>query len=165
MKEYILQLLEELVGAHTLRVKQEKAAEIAALVKTAVFPTDEVEPDRETAVWESEGGLSAGDESAAKIITFRALGIPGSIPVVPPFAKAQMKLFVWNRPYQVDYGCSMVFAIADTIETARALACSQEAKRFSFNAYEQDSCEWRHYLGDPIRIVDLPCAEWHEWSE
>ena len=20
-------------------------------------------------------------------------------------------------------------------------------------------------LGEPTRIVDLPCAEWHEWSE
>lgn len=41
MKEYILQLVEELVGAHSYGIKRAKADEIGALVKTAVFPADE----------------------------------------------------------------------------------------------------------------------------
>lgn len=44
MKEYVLQLLEELVGAHNHGQKRAKADEIAALVKTAVFVADEVAP-------------------------------------------------------------------------------------------------------------------------
>jgi len=43
MKERVLELLEELVGAHTHNQKRAKADEIAAIVKTAVFPADQVD--------------------------------------------------------------------------------------------------------------------------
>jgi hypothetical protein len=59
----------------------------------------------------------------------------------------------------------MVFAVAKNLEAAKKLACSQAAKWFTYGQYEEDQREWTYPLGDPIRIVDLPCAEWHEWSE
>ncbi|MDP9114678.1 MAG: hypothetical protein M3O20_13495 [Acidobacteriota bacterium] len=43
MKEYVLQLIEELVGAHSYGQKRTKADEIAAIVKTAVFAADQFE--------------------------------------------------------------------------------------------------------------------------
>lgn len=80
-----------------------------------------------------------------------------------------MKLYVWNEPYRVDYGSTMVFAVAETVEEAKAIACSKAATWCSFGTPEDGEYEhrdWSHFeLGDPTRIVDLPCAEWHEWSE
>lgn len=51
MKEYVLQLIEELMGAHNYGAKRSKADEIAALVKTAVFPADQAdETEKETSL-------------------------------------------------------------------------------------------------------------------
>lgn len=73
-----------------------------------------------------------------------------------------MKLFVWSNPYPVSYGSSMVVAVAETVEQARELAKS--APRYTYNEFHQGDGYWVT-LGEPTRIVDLPCAEWHEWSE
>lgn len=73
-----------------------------------------------------------------------------------------MKMFVWSDPYRVSYGSSMVMAVAETVDDARRIAKS--APRYTYNEFHQgDGCEIE--LGEPTRIVDLPCAEWHEWSE
>lgn len=82
-----------------------------------------------------------------------------------------MKLFVWNNPYTISYGSSLVFAVAETVEDARA-----EALKGRVCAYGEDyehkqptdpEDDWRLKikLGEPTRILDIPCAEWHEWSE
>lgn len=73
----------------------------------------------------------------------------------------KMKLYVWDNPYYVDYGHSMVFVIAPTLRQARIQA--QQGKAYSFG-YEQDSRPSVE-LGKPTRVVDLPCAEWHKWEE
>ena len=72
-----------------------------------------------------------------------------------------MKLFVWSNPYRVSYGSSMVFAIAETLEQAKDIA--SKAPAYSYNEYDQKTPQVN--LGEPIRTVELPCAEWHEWSE
>lgn len=79
-----------------------------------------------------------------------------------------MKLFVWNSPYPVKYGQSLLLVVADSIEEAR----KQAAKGAVFNCgfLDQDVSPERMKaltatLGDPSRVVELPCAEWHEWSE
>jgi hypothetical protein len=72
-----------------------------------------------------------------------------------------MKLFIWAEPYRVDYGTSAVFAVAETVEQARAIARGAPAYKyveFGYGIRDYD-------LGEPTRVVDLPCAEWHEWSE
>lgn len=72
-----------------------------------------------------------------------------------------MKLFIWNEPYPVKYGSSMVFAVAETVEEAREIA--KASPRYSFDSF--DGTGGTVGLGTPDRVVDLPCAEWHEWSE
>ena len=73
-----------------------------------------------------------------------------------------MKLFIWAEPYRVQDGCSIVFAVAETLEEAKA----QAAKG---TAWEYADCPKEGVqgtpLGDPIRVVEVPCAEWHQWSE
>ena len=75
---------------------------------------------------------------------------------------SDVRLFVWSNPYPVSYGSSMVFAVAETVEQAREIA--KTAPRYAYNEFHSgDGCD--AVLGEPIRVVDLPCAEWHEWSE
>ena len=72
-----------------------------------------------------------------------------------------MKMYVWANPYHVSYGSSLVVAIADSLPEARKEACKGMA--YSFGEFEQARPDVP--LGKPTRIVNLPCAEWHEWSE
>jgi hypothetical protein len=73
-----------------------------------------------------------------------------------------MKLYIWADPYHVSDGTSMLLAVARSVEEAKQLAA--RGARFSYVQYKQgDGMEID--LGEPTRIVDLPCAEWHEWSE
>jgi len=76
-----------------------------------------------------------------------------------------MKLFVWCDPYQVTYGSAMVFAVAATEATAKKQAAKGLA--YKYGKYRQDGsmADLAGRLGKPDRVVDLPCAEWHEWSE
>jgi hypothetical protein len=73
-----------------------------------------------------------------------------------------MKLFVWANPYHVVYGSSPVFAVAETEEMAHK-ECQMAP------GYEYGDCDGSPPrltpLGEPTRVVDLPCAEWHEWSD
>lgn len=73
-----------------------------------------------------------------------------------------MKLFVWNNPYSVPYGSSLVFAIAEDLEAAKKEARNGDA--YSYGEFP-NSVPRHQDLGEPTRVVDLPCAEWHEWRE
>ncbi len=81
-----------------------------------------------------------------------------------------MKLFLWNNPYSVPYGSSLVFAVAETLEDAKAEVLKGRVCAFGED-YEHrqptEEYDWRKEikLGEPTRVLDLPCAEWHEWSE
>ncbi len=76
-----------------------------------------------------------------------------------------MKLYVWCDPYNVSYGSSMVFAIAESEEDARIVA--ENGLVYKYCKYEQSNSYGAiaKRLGTPDRVVDVPCAEWHEWSE
>lgn len=76
-----------------------------------------------------------------------------------------MKLFVWSDPYPVKYGSSMVFAIAESEVEARKQAEKGLAYKYCNYAGDGVSPGIAKKLGEPDRIVDVPCAEWHEWSE
>lgn len=77
-----------------------------------------------------------------------------------------MKLFVWERPYPIHHGASLVFAVARSLEEAREVAARGKVY---LNCQDDVSHEWLDSyalrLGEPTRVVDLPCAEWHEWEE
>lgn len=73
-----------------------------------------------------------------------------------------MKLYVWCNPYEIPFGMSMVFAIAENVRDARDQAAA--GKAYAFGDIERNEVP-KFKLGKPTRVVKLPCAEWHEWSE
>ena len=77
-----------------------------------------------------------------------------------------MNLYVWSDPYPVKYGSSLLIAVAPTLEDARAVAC--RARGWSYGGCENRTQDWYDIvrkLGPPLRVVPVPCAEFHEWSE
>jgi hypothetical protein len=78
-----------------------------------------------------------------------------------------MKLYVWNDPYLVSYGSTLLIVVARDVESARRLACDKaRAKSWHFGDLEHKAMVFdESHLGEPTRVVDLPCAEWHYWSE
>jgi hypothetical protein len=78
-----------------------------------------------------------------------------------------VKLYIWNDPYRVSYGGSHVYAIADTLEYARELACSKYAITMSYGSPSREQKDWSmmNLSKAPDQILDLPCAVWDEWSE
>ena len=74
-----------------------------------------------------------------------------------------MKLFIWNSPYPVSYGQSMLIVVARDEQEARAIA-AQQNPAYAYGDCPQDPM-FGPSLGPVTRVVDAPCAEWHEWSE
>ena len=74
-----------------------------------------------------------------------------------------MKLYIWNEPYAVSYGSSFLFVVAESLELAREQATKGNVCAFG-NVSRNDPIP-NAVLGEPTRILDLPCAEWHEWFE
>lgn len=76
-----------------------------------------------------------------------------------------MKLYIWHDPYAVDYGASLLIVAAENLRDAKEQATA--GGRYSFGFYEGEAAEWRGRpkLGKPNRVLNLPCAEWHKWSE
>lgn len=72
-----------------------------------------------------------------------------------------MKLFVWSDPYKISYGSTLLFAIAESVEEARLIAATAPA--YAYGEFKDNNPGAT--LGEPLRIVDLPCAEWHKWQE
>jgi hypothetical protein len=75
-----------------------------------------------------------------------------------------MKLYVWNRPYSVSYGGSIVYAVAESEEAARALAAVAPINCYGFGA-EPRVGRRLDISGPPTAVHDLPYAEIYEWSE
>lgn len=78
-----------------------------------------------------------------------------------------MKLFIWSNPYHVGYGSTMLMVVAEDVSAAKKLAMSGAS--YHYTEYGQEGVPMNAAqiaaLGEPTRIVDLPCAEWHMWSE
>jgi len=77
-----------------------------------------------------------------------------------------VKVFIWVDPYPVNYGSSLLFAVAETVEQARSEASYGTQCHYGEPDRPQgDMTRLALVLKEPDRILDLPCAEWHEWSE
>ena len=74
-----------------------------------------------------------------------------------------MKLYVWADPYCRAYGGTMVFAVAKNLREARKIA--ETAPEYAYAKYERKGPGASVKLGEPTRVVSLPCAEWHYWEE
>lgn len=67
-----------------------------------------------------------------------------------------VKLFVWNDPYSVAYGGSCLYVVAETEEQARELAKTATVMRFGFS---DGGALGDVKLGEPSRVLNVPCAE------
>lgn len=76
-----------------------------------------------------------------------------------------MKLFVWKEPYGVSWGQSAFFAVAETVEQAREMAKSAPLYSYFSATPDKEEPPRDIQLGEPDRVVDLPCAEFHQWCE
>lgn len=74
-----------------------------------------------------------------------------------------MRLYIWAGPYRVSYGTSMAIAVASSVEEAKTLLAAG-VPSYAFVDCPGDAIP-PHTLGEPTRVVDLPCAEWHTWAE
>lgn len=76
-----------------------------------------------------------------------------------------MKLFIWNNPFKESYGGSFVFAVAKTEDEARRIATTADV--MAYGEYDEGplSSRLEKPLGEPTRVLDLPCAEAYRWSE
>lgn len=81
-----------------------------------------------------------------------------------------MNLYIWHRPYPVNYGMSLCVVAATSLEEAKRKAARGKVYRHGYErAQDKNSfSKWAAgNLGDPDRILsgsDIR-AEWHEWSE
>jgi len=73
-----------------------------------------------------------------------------------------MKLYVWAGPYHVPWGSSMLVVIATNLEEAKKLATT--GKLYSYGEYDHSNTP-EVELGEPTRVVELPCAEWYSFEE
>lgn len=75
-----------------------------------------------------------------------------------------MKLYVWNNPYSVNWGGTIVYAIADSEEAARALAMVAPVSEFGYTPSHEQAGDLD--INRPAdRVLDLPCAEIYQWQE
>jgi hypothetical protein len=74
-----------------------------------------------------------------------------------------MKLFVWNDPYAVRYGGSIIYAVAETVEEARTAIKSARTSKFGLLPGERGYFDIG--TAEPTRVLDAPCAEIYEWKE
>lgn len=70
-----------------------------------------------------------------------------------------MKLFIWEDPYLVKWGMSLVVAIAETVEQAREVAIAAS------DAPDNMKRGGTLTLGEPTQVIDVPGATWFEWKE
>lgn len=73
-----------------------------------------------------------------------------------------MKLFVWNDPYSVRYGGAILYAVAETEDEARKVAANAMVSEYGIG---QEANRQPFELGEPTRVLDVPCAEIYQWSE
>jgi hypothetical protein len=80
-----------------------------------------------------------------------------------------MKLYVWNNPYDVRYGGSCLYAVADSEDAARDIAMSALRSHYGYDPgnddHRLDQRIRKEALGAPTRVRELPYAEVYEWSE
>ena len=72
-----------------------------------------------------------------------------------------MQLFLWSDPWP-EYDHCLAFAVAENVEEAKDLV--MRANGYSWGIGEL-GIQKRGPIGEPTRILDLPCAEWNQFGE
>lgn len=74
-----------------------------------------------------------------------------------------IKLYVWNNPYQVSYGGTCAYAIAESEDQAREIVSRSGVARYG---YAPDGMAREvEVTGPPDRVHDLPYGEIYYWAE
>jgi hypothetical protein len=73
-----------------------------------------------------------------------------------------MKLFIWNDPYDVNWGGSCLYVLAESLEQAKEQAKKTVIAKFGSNP---DSKTFEFQVGEPDRVIEGPYAEAYEWAE
>lgn len=73
-----------------------------------------------------------------------------------------MKMYVWNEPYKISYGSSILYVVANSLMQAKKLAKHAIVQKYGFS---DNGTLGDIKLGEPTRILDLPCAEVYHWEE
>lgn len=58
----------------------------------------------------------------------------------------------------------MVFVVAETLDEAKKQAADGFIYRFGYKQQNKGTF-LAEKLDEPDRVLELPCAEWHEWQE
>ena len=75
-----------------------------------------------------------------------------------------MKVFVWITPFEVSYGDSIAYAVAEDEDSARKQI--RASKHFSYGIYDEGTHTGPLDIDrPPDRVHDLPWAEIYSWSE
>lgn len=74
-----------------------------------------------------------------------------------------MKMFIWNDPYQVNYGTSELVVVAEDLPAAIELAKKSIDGHWNHHAASDLSKE--SASRPPDKTIELPCAVNFEWSE
>ncbi len=75
-----------------------------------------------------------------------------------------MKLYVWNQPFSVSYGGSILYVLAENLTQARKKALAALDVGFG-TSYPDGRTRELKDLGKPDRVIDQPYAEVYWWSE
>jgi hypothetical protein len=74
-----------------------------------------------------------------------------------------VKLYVWASPYKVWYGGSLLYVVAESLEDALRIAASSPVYYYGYSKKAVGGPSLK--LGEPTRVVDLPCGEFYQWEE
>jgi len=75
----------------------------------------------------------------------------------------EIKLYIWNQPYQVSYGSSIAYVLARSEDEARNELRAAHVSQYGYRHEEKTT---NCYLDKkPDRILSAPFCEIYEWSE
>lgn len=76
-----------------------------------------------------------------------------------------MKMYIWASPYPIEWGASLLVAVAENEDAAREQAAKAIIYHYATSPGGLIHSQVIDSLGSPTRIINTPCAEIYEWEE
>lgn len=81
-------------------------------------------------------------------------------------------VYVWDSPYPVPYGSSLLFVVAPDLTMAKRIAAKKATCHDYDIMWDEKRADLQQYfnrrktvLGEPTRVIEGIGGEWHSWSE
>lgn len=81
-------------------------------------------------------------------------------------------VYIWDNPYPVQYGDSLLFVAAPDLGMAKRIAAKKASCHNGDIKWDETRADLKGYfhrrgtkLGEPSRVITGVGGEWHEWSE